>query len=275
AKFPLLGLRLKNSTGLHLMQGPITVFEGSRYAGDARVLDLQPNEERLISYAVDLGTEVDPRPSASSGRITQVNAAKAGIHTHNPQRISRDYVVKNRNEAERTVLVEHPVSHPFKLVETVKPVETASDVHRFELKVPSGASKTLTVTQERTFEQTWAVSASSDEQVRLFLRQAVVGARVKEGLQKALELRQAVAKTQREFAELQRQLSTITQDQGRLRANLREMPSTAKAYKRYLEKFDQQETTIEQYQADIKKLQTTQHEQQKELEDFLAGFSAE
>src|SRR5262249_8068711 len=40
AKFPLLGLKFKNTSGLHLMQGPITVFEGSNYAGDARILDL-------------------------------------------------------------------------------------------------------------------------------------------------------------------------------------------------------------------------------------------
>src|SRR5947209_15145803 len=49
AKFPLLGLRFKNTSGLHLMQGPLTVFEGSSYAGDARILDLQPGEERLLS----------------------------------------------------------------------------------------------------------------------------------------------------------------------------------------------------------------------------------
>jgi hypothetical protein len=52
AKFPLLGLRLKNTSGLHLMQGAVTVFEGSSYAGDERIMDLQPNEERLLSYAV-------------------------------------------------------------------------------------------------------------------------------------------------------------------------------------------------------------------------------
>src|SRR5262249_12940077 len=46
AKHPLLGLRFKNTSGLHLNQGPITVFEGSTYAGDTRVLDVQPNEER-------------------------------------------------------------------------------------------------------------------------------------------------------------------------------------------------------------------------------------
>jgi hypothetical protein len=64
-------------------------------------------------------------------------------------------------------------------------------------------------------------------------------------------------------------------DQERLRKNLREMPQTAAAYKRYLEKFDTQETQIEKYQADIKKLQATEHEQKKAFEDFLANFSAE
>ena len=57
-KFPLLGLKFKNASGQHLMQGPLTVYEGGSYAGDARILDMQPDEERLLSYAVDLGTEV-------------------------------------------------------------------------------------------------------------------------------------------------------------------------------------------------------------------------
>jgi hypothetical protein len=275
AKFPLLGLRFKNTSGLHLMQGPITVFEGSRYAGDARILDLQPNEERLISFAVDLGTEVAPAPTDSAGRITALKAVKGIIHTTTKLRQGRTYTVKNRNEQERTVLVEHPVTHPFKLVDTAKPSETAADVYRFELKVPAGASKTLTLNEERDLAQTVSVSNTPDEQIKFFLSQPVIGAALKKGLQRVMALRWDVAKTRREIAEQQRQLNTITQDQIRLRANLKEMPSTAKAYKRYLEKFDQQETQIEQYQADIKKLQSTEHSQQKQLDDFLASFTAE
>src|SRR5262249_52528258 len=163
-------------------------------------------------------TEVAAAPTASSGRITQLKAVKGLIHSTTRQRQGRSYTVKNRNEEERTVLVEHPVSHPFKLVDSPKPVETASDVYRFELKVPSGATKTLTVSEEQTFTQAFSIQGSPEQQIRLFLKQPVISARVKEGLQKALELRWAVAKTQREVAELQRQLSTITQDQGRLRA---------------------------------------------------------
>src|SRR5262249_21428428 len=275
AKFPLLGLRFKNTSGLHLMQGPITVFEGSRYAGDARVLDLQPGEERLLSYAVDLGMEVDPKPEPSVGRLVQVKAVKGLIHATTKLRQARTYTAKNRNEQERTLLIEHPVDPSFKLVQTAKPTETASDVYRFELKVPAGGTKSLTVTEERDVAESYQLGNTSDDQIKLFLRSTVTSAKGKEGLRRAMELRWAVARTQREIQELQRQLDTITQDQGRLRANLKEMPSTAKAYKRYLDKFDQQETQIEKYQADIKKFQQTEHEQQKDLEDFLASFSAE
>ena len=107
-----------------------------------------------------------------------------------------------------------------------------------------------------------ALTNLDDNNIRLFLNNPITSPKVKDGLQSAMKLRWTVATTQREIQELQRQLNVITQDQVRLRANLKEMPSTAKAYKRYLEKFDTQETQIEKYQADIKKLQTTQHDQQ-------------
>jgi hypothetical protein len=273
-KFPLLGLRFKNTSGVHLMQGPITVFEGSTYAGDARVLDLQPNEERLVSYAVDLGTEVNPVPSFESGRILMVKAVKGIIHTTTKNRQIKNYQVKNRNDQERTVLIEHPVNNAFRLVGD-KPKETASDVYRFEVKVPAGGTKTQVVTEEQEVGQQYVLSNSGDEQVRFFLSQTVASQKVKDGLKQALALRWELAKTKREIAEQQRQLTTITEDQVRLRANLKEMPSTAQAYKRYLEKFDKQETQIEKYQADIKKLQAEEHSQQKALDDFLASFSAE
>jgi hypothetical protein len=274
AKFPLLGLRFKNTSGQHLMQGPITVFEGSTYAGDARVLDLQPNEERLISYAIDLGTEVNAVPSSDSGKVLAIKAVKGIIHTTTKNRQIKTYQIKNRNEQERTVLIEHPVNNAFRLVGE-KPKETASDVYRFELKVPAGGTKTQIVTEEQEVRNEYILTNSNDEQIRWFLSQAVVSPKVKEGLKEAMALRWATEKTRREIAEMQRQLSTITEDQKRIRANLRETPSSSTAHKRYLEKLDQQETQIEKYQGDIKKLQAQEHTHQKAFDDFLAGFSAE
>jgi hypothetical protein len=274
-KFPLLGLRFRNTSGLHLMQGPITVFEGSSYAGDARILDLQPGEERLLSYAVDLGTEVNPVPSSDNGRIVEVKAVKGLLHTQTKLRETKTYAIKNRNDQDRLVLVEHPVRNDFKLVDGARPAETASDVYRFEVNVAPGKTETLAVTEERTLTENVQLTNLNDDQVRFFISQTATSARVKEGLRKALDLRGLLARTQREIQEQERQLKAITDDQVRLRANLREMPATAAAYKRYLQKFDQQETTIEKYQQDIKALQQTEHTQKKALEDFLAAFSAE
>jgi hypothetical protein len=275
AKFPLLGLKFKNTSGLHLMQGPITVFEGSNYAGDARIMDLQPGEERLLSYAVDLGTEVNPVPSNDNGKLTSVKVVKGILHSTTKLRESKCYTIKNRNEQERLVLLEHPVRNEFKLIETDKPSETASDVYRFEVKVAPGKSETKTVTEERLLNQQVLLTNSNDGQLRFFLNSTVSSPKVKAALQEALDLRYALAKTTREIQEQQRQLKTITDDQGRLRANLKEIPPTAAAYKRYLEKFDKQETEIEQLQNDIKKLQTTEHQQRKEYETFLANLTVE
>ena len=70
-------------------------------------------------------------------------------------------------------------------------------------------------------------------------------------------------------------MQEIAKDQERLRANLKEMPQTAAAYKRYLEKFDKQETEIEKLQADIKKHQATEKQQKKELDHYLTGLTVE
>ena len=94
-------------------------------------------------------------------------------------------------------------------------------------------------------------------------------------MHKAIELKGKVGDTQRELAQCRTQLKDITDDQMRLRANLKEMPSTAEAYKRYLKKFDDQETLIEDFQKRIKSLQDTEFQQRKTFEDFLAKLDVE
>ena len=46
------------------MQGPITVFDGGTYAGDAQITDLAPGREQLVTYAMDLDTEVEAQQGA-------------------------------------------------------------------------------------------------------------------------------------------------------------------------------------------------------------------
>ena len=118
-----------------------------------------------------------------------------------------------------------------------------------------------------------ARASSPEEQVRVFLQSPVVSEKVKEGLKKAQGLRWEWARTQREIAEQQRQLQAITEDQTRLRANLREVPQSSPLHQRYLDKLGKQEDEVEKYRADIQKLQAQEHARREALGDSLAAFS--
>jgi hypothetical protein len=277
AKHPLLGLKFKNTTGLHLMQGPITVFEGSAYAGDARILDLQPKEQRLLSYAVDLGTEVEAVSPNGTERITKVKVTRGIIEATRLLQQSKVYTIKNRSEHHRMVVLEHPYRPEFKLVSKEEPTERARDVYRFDVPLKPGVSVKWTVTEERSLGQSISLSNTDDQGIRVFLNanSAVISPKVKEAVQGALDLKGKVSLTQRELQQKNRQLNDIVQDQTRLRANLREMPPTAEAYKRYLKKFDDQETEIEQLRETIKNLQNTEHQHKLALDAYLTKLNVE
>jgi hypothetical protein len=275
AKFPLLGLKFKNTSGQSLMQGPVTVYEGNTYAGDARVLDLQPGEERLVAYALDQGTEVKAEGESAPQRLTGVKIVKGIIHATHRLRETKTYRIKNRSPQDRVLIVEHPVRPDWHLAEPEKPAERSRDNYRFEVKVPAGQSQTLRVVEEQSRADLVALSSVDDRVVRVFLQSRVAGPKVKEAMEKGVSMRTKLAETQREVELRLAQLKAFADDQARLRANFERLPPTSAAYKRYLEKFDTQETEIEKLQAEIKQLQDTEKQQKKAYEEFLASLTVE
>src|SRR5262249_15604262 len=150
AKFPLLGLKFKNLTDQPLMQGPITVYDDGSYAGDARLPDLQPKEERLIAYAIDTGSEVKTEDKVQPQQLIALKAVKGVVHATHKIRETRTYTAKTRSPQERVLIIEHPLREGWKLIEPEKPLETTRDLHRFEIVLAPGKSVVLPVTEEFT-----------------------------------------------------------------------------------------------------------------------------
>jgi hypothetical protein len=275
AKFPLLGLKFLNTSGLHLMQGPITVFEGSAYAGDSRVLDVQPNEERLLSYAVDLGTEVEAVPDTARQTITKLKALKGSLYTTTRHVEGKTYRARNRSGQDRTLLIEHPFRPTFHLTSKDRPAERTRDVYRFEVKVPAGKTASETVTEETDVVTQLVLTNANDDSIRFFLRLDVASPKVKEALRQALALKGKADTARQELAHVEQQLADIERDQQRIRANLKETPPTAAAYKKYLEKLDAQETEVDRLRDRIKQLRDDQLARQRDYEAFLANLDVE
>src|SRR5207248_11054216 len=185
--------------------------------------------------------EVQAVPHSDNGRLTAVKIVKGVLHTATKVKESKTYTIVNRNDMDRTLLVEHPHRTDFHLTTKEKPWETAADFHRFKVRVPAGKTVPLTVSEEKVVSSRVSLTNLDDQAIRVFMNAPVTSPKVKDALTRALTLRGRVAEAQRELQQLDRQLKVITDDQERLRKNLREMPKEAVAYKRYLKKFDDQE----------------------------------
>jgi hypothetical protein len=139
AKHPLFGMKIKNTSKQSLMQGPIAVYDDSQYAGDARILDLQPGEERFISYAIDTGTEVVPFDKVIPAPEMTARMENGHLNVQYKLRTTRTYVVKNRSPETRLLVIEQPVRDGWKFTEARKVVQTAPGK-----KGPDGMEKDAT-----------------------------------------------------------------------------------------------------------------------------------
>jgi hypothetical protein len=272
---PLLGLKFKNTSGAHLNQGPITVFEGSVYAGDTRVLDVQPNEERLVSYAIDLGTEVDPQIGPGTQKITSVKAVKGIVTTVTKVTEEKKYRIVNRSQTDRTLLIEHPnrTNQQFKLVDTDKPVEDTPDVWRFQTAVKAGETKTFTVKEERDIASSITLTNNAENQIRYFISLAEASPGLKQKLTQALAIKGEWDVARRELAQVVADLQRLNADQDRIRKNLRETPKEAEVYGTYLKKLSDQEKEIDTLTTKQKKLMDDEFKARKKYEDYLANIS--
>ena len=272
AKHPLNGLRLKNSTALHLMQGPITVFDGGAYAGDARIEDLPPGQERLISYAIDLKTEVEPVAKAEPQQLVSVSLRKGTLLATHKVIEEKTYNVKNRDQKEKVVLIEHPFRADWQLTEPSEPAERTREVYRFAVTVAAEQHAQLHVREEQQLQQTVQLTDSGPDLIAFYVQAEEVSLKVKEALQKVVALRDRLSRTTAQRSRLEQRSSEITQEQARIRENMQRLAQNSELYNRYVSKLDQQETEMEKLRQDIETLKVTEDTQQRELNDYLLGL---
>ncbi len=187
AEHPLNGLRLTNSTDLHLMQGPITVFDDGSYAGDAIIADLAPGAERLISYALDLKTEVAPESKGHPESLVNVKIIKGTLQITRKLTREQIYTVKNSDDKAKTVLIEQPFDANWKLVTPKEPSEKTRDRYRFAVEATPGKPVKLAVEEEQIVSQQLALSNIDDGMIVYYSNRKEVSPQVKEALQEVVK----------------------------------------------------------------------------------------
>lgn len=269
AKHPLSGVRLKNTTALNLMQGPVTVYDAAGYCGDARIEDMAPGSERLLSYAVDLDMEVVSRAEPRPDEIVSVRLVKGTLIASRRLARLRKLEVKNSGDKPVKLLIEHPIEPGWKLVGPQKADETTRDRYRFAVAAEPGKPVTVEVGEEMPVEQSHAIMNLDDNAILLYSRARGTSPAVKESLAEVVRRKQEIERIAREKAEREQEINAIGQEQARIRENMSRLERTSDLYTRYVQKFSQQETRVETLREEIAQRQTQEQQARQAFETYL------
>ena len=275
ARHPLSGLRLKNTTGLHLMQGPLTVYDqagGGSYSGDARIEDMAPGTERLVSYAVDLDVEVAARGEGRAEEIVNVRLVKGTLFAARKLARAKVFEVKNSGKNAVKVLLEHPLEGGWTLVAPEKPEEKTRDRYRFAVVAEPGQPVTLEVAEEMPIEETQVLTNLDDSAILFYSRAKATSPAVREALAEVVRRKREIEQLVRDKGVREQEIATIDQEQARIRGNMGALDRTSDLFNQYVRKFADQEKRIETLRGEIAGLVAAEQEARKGLDDYLLAL---
>ncbi len=269
---PLNGVRMKNTSGKHLLQGPLTVMDVG-YAGDARIDDVPPGQDRLLSYGVDLETIATTKWTSSNAVVTTARIVKGTLWVDRHMESTKSYTLENKSAKDKTIIIEHPVRGGWTLVDTQKPLETTSSVYRFKGDAPAHKAATLAVKEQSTQTEQLAIMPMDVTQLLVYQRTGSIPSNVRDAIAKAISLKNAMSDLDRQIAARTADINGITTEQGRIRENMKTVSNNTQYYQRLLAKLNEQESTLESLHTDRDALTTKRDAARKELEDYLSNLT--
>jgi hypothetical protein len=216
---PMNAAELANDTGKTLDGGPITVYDGGAYGGEALMETLKSNDKRLISYAVDLGTRITTQFGTTRNMVREIHFRRGILTSRQAMQETRTYTAYNADQKSKTLIIEHPARPEYQLT-GLKPLEKTASTYRFEIKLPAGGSSSLAVDEERVYETTYSAGTMTPDALASYIQNKSLSETARKQLEALAEQKRRIADNDRAIAQAQQEYTSLNQDQTRLRQNI-------------------------------------------------------
>ncbi|MDB5301605.1 MAG: hypothetical protein JWO87_3268 [Phycisphaerales bacterium] len=272
---PLSGALLKNNTKKYLLQGPVTVLDRGSYAGDARIEDLPPGQERLISYGIDQQMLIDATVSKRVTEIVTGSIDKGVLRVIYKDSNEQTYLADNKSDDERTLIIEHPREADWKLISPKSAEETTAGFLRFRRTLPSHNAAKLVVESEKVYIQEIVLLLQDANGLAVHLTSNTIPKTVRDALEKAIAMKNELEDKRIQIIKRQHHISDVTAEQARIRENMKTVAPTTDYYQRLVKKLDEQETGLEKTQKEIAEFEKVVEALKNQLETYLKGLSVD
>jgi hypothetical protein len=275
---PLRSLWLTNAGGATLDGGSFSVLDAGAFAGEGLVEPMKPGEKRLLSYAVDLGVQVEPRNGDEQRTVSRISIARGVLVQYSERLAKRVYTIRNSDTTDRRVVIEHPIRTGWKLANTATPAETSVDAYRFVVTVPAKKTETLTVAEQQPVGQTYRIADITDQQIDLIVRESGAESGLRDALAPIIAARSVVAGLNAELNGRAVETKRIEDDQMRVRENMKALRGSSgeqQLLKRYTAQLTQQEDRVDGLRKETGDLERRRRDAQTELARLIDSLTTE
>lgn len=272
---PMACIELKNTTGLTLEGGPVTVAEGDLYVGEAMLDTMKPDDKRFVPYAVELGVRVSVEDGNEEGPVFRATVSRGVLEVEFFYFRRTRYHLHNKARRAQVLYVEHPRTG-WHLVDTQEPAETTDGFWRFKRELAPGVSEELVVSERTAGSRHYQFADMSREDVAFFLSSRFIDEQVARGLREAMELREKEAALAQEERHLGQARAQLVKDQERSRANIESLKSGAsqrELAERFVAKLSEQEDRLEAIDKDLERLARERKALSEEMNRRLKALS--
>ncbi|MGB7759217.1 MAG: DUF4139 domain-containing protein [Bryobacteraceae bacterium] len=219
SEHPTNAAELTNSTGKTLDGGPITVYDGGVYGGEALMETLKAGDKRLISYAVDLGTRITTAFDTKQAVVREVHLNRGVLSTKSATEEIATYTVRNVDQKAKTLIIEHALRSGYTLLNQ-KPMEKTAANYRFEVALAAGATKTFPVSEEFINDRVFVITDVTPDLLMTYIRNRDLSEDGRKQLGRIADQKRQIADNNAAIDDVQTRVQELGADEDRLRKNI-------------------------------------------------------
>ncbi|WP_164017729.1 hypothetical protein [Pyxidicoccus trucidator] len=267
-KNPMACIELKNTTGLTLEGGPVTVSEDERYVGEAMLDTMKPSDKRFVPYAVELGCVVSVEDRAEDGPVFRTVVSRGTLVVEYFHVRKTKYLVRNKATRPQVLYVEHPRTGWELMKDAPEPAETTEGFWRFKRELAPTAQDELVVVERTRGQRQYLISNVGLDEVTYFVSSRYIDRQVADALREVVEIRERVTALAQEEQRLSTERSQLFTDQERIRSNIESLKSGAsqrELAERFVAKLNEQEDRLEVIGRELERVAKERQAAQEQL----------
>lgn len=252
-KNPMTAFRIKNNTGLTLEGGPVTVFEGNNYVGEAMLDTMRQEDERLTPYSVELGITVKHEESHVRENYTRVVKSGTYIYKYYRQLRKVTYEFNSRLERKVDAYLDHRFHYNVR-EDTPEPVEITDNFWRFKIALEPKKTTKFTVSEVSEQAESIEITGIVKKAIHQMVSEKLISEKTKAELEKIADKAEEIQDIEEEIAKKEHEEQKIEKGQKRLRENLKALGNSseeAKLRQKYVSSLGKEEERIEKLRKEV------------------------